>query len=257
MSDYAPTLLPRETPRVIAHRGMSSLAPENTLAAFRLCAEHGVAWFEFDVDVLGDGTVVVVHDDTLDRTTDHRGSYYRLSAADLPAIDAGSWFSPTYEGEALPTLAQVIDLMNELGLNANLELKAGRGGADLQRSLVEGAARELERLDPERGMIVSSFSSALLSAFHAHAPRWRTGLLFDNRRMSGLWASTAELLNAAALHPGKRRVDKKSVARFREAGYGVNVWTVNSLATAEKLVGWGVTGVFSDRAQDFPEEWRS
>lgn len=216
-----------------------------------------MAWFEFDVDVLGDGTVVVVHDDTLDRTTDHRGSYYRLTAADVPAIDAGSWFSPAFEGEPLPTLAAVVDLMNELGLNANLELKAGRGGGALQRALVEGAARELERLDPGRGMIVSSFSPALLEAFHAHAPRWRTGVLLGNRRMNGLWQSTGQLVDAVAMHPGVRHTDRKTVARFREAGYGVNVWTVNSLATAEKLVGWGATGLFTDRAQDFPEAWRA
>ena len=86
----APAL--RRSPRVIAHRGMSTLAPENTLAAFRLCAEHGVRWFEFDCDLLADGTVVVIHDDTLDRTTDHTGGYHALTAADLGLIDAGSWF---------------------------------------------------------------------------------------------------------------------------------------------------------------------
>ena len=253
----APAAAPWPYPFWIAHRGAGRLAPENTLAAFRLCQEHGVAWFEFDVDVLGDGTVVVVHDDTLDRTTDHRGSYYRLTAADLPAVDAGAWFSPAFQGEPLPTLAQVVDLMNEHELNANMELKAGRGGAALQRALVEGAARELNRLDAARGMLVSSFSPALLGAFHEHAPRWRTGVLFDNRRMNGMWESTGQLLDAAAMHPGVRRVDRKGVAKFREAGYGVNVWTVNSVKKARKLAEWGVTGVFTDRAQDFPEAWRA
>ena len=84
------------------------------------------------------------------------------------------------------------------------------------------------------------------------------GLLkFDNRRMNGMWESTGQLLDAVAMHPGVRRVDRKGVAKFREAGYGVNVWTVNSVKKARKLAEWGVTGVFTDRAQDFPEAWRA
>ena len=133
-------------PRVYAHRGMSALAPENTLAAFALCAEHGVRWFELDVDVLADGTVVVVHDTTLDRTTDRGGAYHGLSAADLAGIDCGSWFSAAFAGEPLPTLPQVVALMNESGLNANVELKSTdrrRAGA-----LVAAVARDLEALDP-------------------------------------------------------------------------------------------------------------
>jgi len=89
----------RNRPRIIAHRGMSSLAPENTLSAFRLCAAHGVSWFEFDCDVLADGTAVVIHDATLDRTTNQTGDYRALATADLAGIDAGSWFGAGFAGE--------------------------------------------------------------------------------------------------------------------------------------------------------------
>lgn len=97
----------RNRPRVIAHRGIS--------------------WFEFDCDVLADGTAVVIHDATLDRTTNQTGDYRALATADLAGIDAGSWFGAGFAGEPLPTLHQVVELMNEERLNANLELKHTKG----------------------------------------------------------------------------------------------------------------------------------
>nr|NLD41748.1 glycerophosphoryl diester phosphodiesterase [Actinomycetales bacterium] len=244
-------------PQVIAHRGMSSLAPENTLAAFRLCAEHGVTRFELDVDLLADGTVIVLHDSTLDRTTNRTGAYHELSRADLGRIDAGSWFSPEFAGEPVPTLDQVVDLMNENGLDANVELKVRRVPAAQQRALVTAVARDLDRLDPDRDVLISSFSPLLLHEFRRVVPGARIGILFENKRMNGLWHSVGLMLDAAALHPSDSTVTRKSVRRFREAGYEVNVYTVNSRERAEQLAEWGVTGVFTDRAQDFPEDWRA
>lgn len=250
-----PTLHSR--PRVIAHRGMSSLAPENTLAAFRLCAEHGVRWFEFDCDVLADGTVVVIHDETLDRTTDHAGGYHHLAAADLAGIDAGSWFSAEFSGEPLPTLPQVLAVMNELGLDANLELKSSNAGAAHARRLVAAVSRDLESLHPGRELLVSSFNPVLLGEFHRLAPRWPVACLFEDRWWAGMWRSIADLLDACAVHPELDGLTAARVRRIRESGRDVNVWTVNSTATAEELFDWGVTGVFTDVAQDFPLEWRS
>ena len=247
----------RHAPRIIAHRGMSTLAPENTLAAFRLCADHGVRWFEFDCDVLVDGTVVVVHDSTLDRTTDHTGGYRTLAAADLAGIDAGSWFAPEFAGEPLPTLPEVIALMNELGLDANLEIKSGNDGAAPSRLLLAGIARDLESLDPARELLVSSFNPVLLGEFHRAAPQWPVACLFEDRWYATMWRSIAELVDARAIHPALSGLTEKKVRRFRDAGYDVNVWTVNSVERAAELFEWGVTGVFTDVAQDFPAEWRS
>ncbi len=89
-----PHPVPAGTRLVLAHRGASALAPENTLAAFRAAADAGARWIELDVDVLGDGTLIVIHDSLLERTTNRTGPYYDLTAADLPALDAGSWFTP-------------------------------------------------------------------------------------------------------------------------------------------------------------------
>ncbi|HHW84386.1 MAG TPA: glycerophosphoryl diester phosphodiesterase [Actinomycetales bacterium] len=236
---------------------MSSLAPENTLAAFRLCAEHGVSRFELDVDLLPDGTVIVIHDNKLDRTTDATGPYTSLTRADLAGIDAGSWFSPEFAGEPIPTLDQVVDLMNEAGLDANVELKARAVPAAQQRALVAAVARELERLHPHRDVLISSFSPLLLHEYRRVVPGARVGVLFENKRMNGLWQSVGMMLDAAALHPSNSTVTRKSVKKFRGAGYNVNVYTVNSLERAEELAEWGVTGVFTDVAQDFPADWRA
>ena len=94
---------------LIAHRGAKTLAPENTFSAFQAALDHGINWIETDVDILGDGTPIVMHDTSLDRTTDHAGLYYDLEVADLASIDAGSWFSPDFAGERIPTLSTVVD----------------------------------------------------------------------------------------------------------------------------------------------------
>ena len=150
------------TQRVIAHRGLSSRAPENTMSAFRAAVEAGIKWIETDVDIIGDGTAVLIHDSSLDRTTNCRGRYNELTASDLPAIDAGRWFSPQFIGEPLPRLADLVDFMNESGVNANIEIKSNEEGARSSLQLRDSVIAELERLEPGRQVIVSSFNHCLL-----------------------------------------------------------------------------------------------
>ena len=109
--------------KIIAHRGASAVAPENTLAAFRKAAELGCKWLEFDVRMLGDGTVVVIHDARFDRTSDTSLAMKDAKSSDLDRIDAGGWFSATFAGERVPTFAQTLALMLDLGLSGNVELK--------------------------------------------------------------------------------------------------------------------------------------
>lgn len=248
---------PVAVPRIFAHRGMSSLAPENTLAAFRACADHGVKWFELDVDVLADGTVVVIHDATLDRTTSGTGRVAEKTWDDVKDLDTGSWFDPAFSGERIPTLRQVIELMNEHGLNANIELKAGGGRRNSLMPLVEGVLAELEGLSPEREVLISSFNPLMLGEVRRLRPDLELGCLFNSKRMGGMWRNVGEWLGAAAMHPWNEKVGHKGVQKFRRAGYDVNVWTVNDVDEARVLVEWGATGLFTDRAQDLPEEWRA
>src|SRR5687767_2537589 len=114
----------RFDPPVIAHRGASFYAPENTMAAFRKAAQLGVNWVEFDVVATKDGMPVVFHDDELNRTTNGVGMLSDYSHAYLQTLDAGSWFDARFAGETIPTLAQVLTFLAEMKLNANIELKA-------------------------------------------------------------------------------------------------------------------------------------
>ena len=237
---------------VFGHRGLSSLAPENTMAAFRCAVDHEVAWVEVDVDIVADGTVIICHDSTLDRTTNRAGRYDGLMEADLAGIDAGGWFSPRFEGEPLPTLRALVDLMNDTGLNANIEIKPNETGKEATFRLIDGVIAQLERLRPGVKVIVSSFSHLLLYLFKQRAPEVPVGCLYESRALSGDWRSTLEIVGADYIHPEDSGLTRQQVQAFRAEGYGVNVWTVNSLSRANELFNWGATGVFSDVAHQIP-----
>lgn len=239
-------LVPSLERAVLAHRGLPSAAPENTMAAFRAAADAGARWIETDVDLLADGTPVLIHDAALERTTDRGGSIYGLRAADLAHVDAGSWFSPDFAGERLPTLEAFIDFVNERGINANIELKANEQGAARSVELVDTLAAALERLDAGRQVLVSSFSQPLLMAFHQRHPQYATAVLYESTTIRPDWRSVAELCGAVAIHPEDTGLTEAMVRAARAAGYGVNVWTVNRPDRANQLFNWGCTGVFTD-----------
>lgn len=233
------------TQRIFAHRGVSSLKPENTMTAFKAAVNLGLTWIETDVDILGDGTPILIHDTTLDRTTNSSGSYYSLAKSDLADIDAGSWFAPEFAGEPIPTLSELVDFMNDTGLNANIELKSNEAGAQMSRQLVDRVLSELERLDgPE--VIISSFNHLLLKEIKNRNSEISIGALFVKENLWPDWKSILELLDADHIHPESEGLTKEMVTKFRSAGYGVNVWTVNTPERAKELFSWGVTGIFSD-----------
>ncbi|MDK7742220.1 glycerophosphoryl diester phosphodiesterase [Helcobacillus massiliensis] len=242
------------TGRIIAHRGMSRLAPENTLAAFRMMAEHGVQWLECDVDLLGDGTAVLLHDTQLDRTTDRSGTIADLTRSDLEHIDAGSWFSPAFAGERIPTLDQLIDLLNALELNANIELKSPVGGAAAGRALVDTVLKALDRLDPDRRIILSSFNHLLIRRAADQLPggpagaRIELACLFTRATLREDWRTVIEMAGAGIVHPQDRGLTRAEVETMRAAGFDVNVWTVNDPARANQLLNWGATGICTDVA---------
>lgn len=247
------------TRTVFAHRGASALAPENTLAALRRAAAEGAVWVELDVDVIGDGTVIVIHDSRLDRTTSHRGSYYDLTAEDLAGIDAGSWFVTEegrrpYAGEPLPTLGAALGVVGEAGMGVNVELKSCEAGAAACRRLVDGVGALLEEHEerhPSSPVLVSSFNPLLLERMARRRPAAPRALLTENGLLLDDWRSYVEELGAVAVNPGEQTLERARVEEIRALGYGVNVWTVNSVQRACELFDWGVTGVFTDRIHDF------
>lgn len=239
-------------PRTIfAHRGLSSVAPENTLVAIGSCAENKVKWFETDVDILGDGTPVVIHDTHLDRTTNRTGSIYNLSAADLKGIDAGAWFGREYRGQKLPTLAQLVELMNKKELNGNIELKPNGQGAEKALELIDAVIAELGKLDDDREVVISSFDHLALAEFKRRAPQYRVAALMTPEMLATNWRSTLELLGAEVVHPDHAALTRENVKALKDAGYEINAWTVNTRGRANELLNWGVDGIITDFAHEY------
>jgi len=230
-------------PAVIGHRGAAGSAPENTLAALREAKALGCRWVEFDVRLTADNQAVLFHDNRLQRTTGVRG---KIGASPLAAIrlhDAGRWLGPSFAGERVPTLEEAVMLLAELGLGANVELKAARGREAETGILV---AELLARLWPAQlpAPIISSFQREALAAAQARAPSIARGVLF--RAVPKNWRAIAERYGCTTIHAEHRRLRPALVAEVRGAGYPLLAYTVNEPDQANKLFAWGVTSVFSD-----------
>jgi glycerophosphoryl diester phosphodiesterase len=230
-------------PRVIGHRGAAAMAPENTLAGFRRAQALGVAWVEFDVRLTRDGRCILLHDDTIDRTTDASGRAAEMSLAELAACDAGAWFDARFAGETIPTLEEAIDLLAELRLGANVEIKPHRGA---ERETAAAACRILAANWPHDlpPPLVSSFAYQALETAAELAPGLARGLLLG--RAGDDWQVLAEGVGASTIHCDHIRLTPGRTGEMRAAGYPVLAYTVNDAARAAELFRWGVSAVFSD-----------
>lgn len=228
--------------RIVAHRGASRVAPENTLAAFAAAARQGADWVEFDVCLLGDGTPVVHHDATLERTTDAAGPLAAIGRADLAGIDAGAWFAPEFAGEPLATLDAALDFLGRAGLSGNLELKP-HASAPGPLSAAVAAVLDVRRWTRER-ILVSSFSPGELAAFRAAVPSAALALLVETAPAD--WPARVEALGAAALHVDIRGVEPALLAEAHARGVDVRVYTVNDPGRLAGLRLPGLTGVITD-----------
>ncbi len=230
-------------PPVIGHRGAAADAPENTLTGLRKARALGCQWVEFDVRLSADGELLLLHDDRLDRTTNGRGRVRKLSSTAIRRLDAGAWFHQRFAGECVPTLAEAIMVLSELGLGANIELKSEPFNA-IRTGIA--AADALSRLWPHHlpAPLISSFSADVLMAARERAPAIARGLLLRAARVKR-WR-LAEVLECRTVHIDHRRLNRSSVAAIRKAGYLVLAYTVNDAARACELWQWGVSSVFSD-----------
>jgi len=230
-------------PRVIGHRGAARLAPENTLAGLRKAKAEGVTWVEFDVKLSADGVPVVIHDDTLDRTTDGHGPVREKSAAELARLDAGSWWGPAFAGEPIPTLEAALAALAELGLGANVEIKAC---PEREAETGEIVGRHLARAWPRNlpPPLLSSFSPEALQAARAVAPDIARGMLVHDRRAE--WRELAERVGALSVHTFRAFVTPEFAASVRDAGLELLAYAVNDAAEARRLFGLGARAVSAD-----------
>ena len=230
-------------PAVIGHRGAAGCAPENTLAGLRKAKELNCRWVELDVRLTADGQLILLHDERLERTTNGCGKAALLPLAAVRRFDAGHRFGDAFRGEHVPTLAEAIGVLGELGMGANIELKAarGRGGETGAAAVALLSQMWPPHLPPP---LISSFIEEALSAARSCAPSIARGLLF--RAVPRNWRLRAEKLGCSTIHADHRRLHPALVAEICEAGYPLLTYTVNDAARASMLFSWGVTSVFSD-----------
>lgn len=231
--------------RVIAHRGGGTLAPENTLAGLRAAHARGFRAVEFDVMLTGDATPVLMHDDTLERTTNGHGQVGTAVAADLARLDAGSWRDARFAGESVPGFAAAAKLCAELGLWANVEIKPwAPGGMEVAERTGALVATASARLLPVERVLLSSFSPPALLAARA-ACRLDIACLFD--ALPTDWQEQVAAVDAVAVHCNAAHLTSHGAAAVKAEGLGLMCWTVNDPALATRLFDMGVDAVCTDR----------
>ena len=243
-------------PRIQAHRGAGILAPENTLAAIRRGHELGFRAIEIDARLTRDEVPVVIHDRTLERTTDGRGAVAETMSADIARLDAGRWFGPAYRGEPVPTLAAAIALCRARDISMNLEIKRAPGRIARIGEVVARTAAQLygDLLRPggDRGQnvvpqapLLSSFGRDALLAARAAAPDLPRGYLVDG--IPENWQSELETLGCVSLHADHELLTPQLARAVKDAGYWLFCYTVNDPGRAREIFGWGVDALCTDR----------
>lgn len=233
--------LPR--PTIIAHRGASAHAPENTLVAFELAASQNADAIELDATLCADDHVIVFHDDTVDRTTDGSGLVKELFLASLKEFDAGCSFDDTFCGEKIPTLSEVFDAVGQK-IFINIELKNYTSPRD---ALPERVAHLVEQHNLSHRVFFSSFNPIALRRIKKLLPQTPLGIL-ATPGISGFWARSfpRRWLSHEAIHPHIQDVTLKWIARKQQRGYRLYVYTVNLPQDMACLCRWGVDGFFTD-----------
>jgi glycerophosphoryl diester phosphodiesterase len=239
-------------PRWVAHRGAGKLAPENTLAAFRLGAQHGYRMFECDAKLSRDGVAFLMHDAALNRTTNGHGVGGDLSWHDLAQLDAGSWHSRTYAGEPLLTLANLARFCRQNRYLLNIEIKPTPGTERLTGEVVAREAAALWK-DPESGHetppLLTSFRPEALAGAQATAPHLPRGLLLDSWREG--WLAQAQQLGCQAVVCNYALWDAHTVGQMHAAGMRCLSYTVNDEWAAAHLWALGTDGIITDRVDLF------
>jgi len=233
---------------LVAHRGDKTTAPENTLAAFRRACEVECEAIELDVHLTRDGELVVIHDGTLDRTTSGSGQVADQTLAEVRRLEAGSWFSPEFEGEPVPTLAEAIAAVAGLRILV-VEIKDPPRDSDRVEQAVLSDLRNGELLEAS---LVISFDWQSVENVRRLAPATNVSLLGINGPALLEAARQRATGRMSLLHTA---CTEGLVSAAREAGVWVNAWTVNNEEEMRRLVALGVDSIASDRPADMAE-WR-
>ena len=230
-------------PLIFAHRGANCVCPENTLPAFAAAIDLGADGVELDVQFSSDGKLVIIHDYSLDKTTDGKGRVVGQPYEELQKLDAGSWFGPQFASTRIPTLDQVLDLLQGK-LLINIELKSLDMNSTLGRDVVR-CVRAHSMVDQ---VVLSSFNPFTLRSAKRVGPEFECALLtapdLPAWMRSGLTRSWSL---AQGLHPEFKMVDARYVAAARKRGMPVRPWTVNEEPDLRRMLDLGVDAIITDR----------
>lgn len=243
-------------PTIIAHRGASFSAPENTLVAFKMAKEEGCDWVEFDVVLSKDHVPVIIHDELLDRTTDGHGPVDAHTLAQLKTFDAGGYHDSEFSGEKIPTLEEGLQLCQNLGLKVVLELKSMRGH-EAEDALLAKVVCELMTpyLSKPNTYILSSFSPSMLRICRQHYPTQAMGLItfldpieFSMPEIDFLKRTVNEL-QCVSLHINEKCISVDTLPLLATISPNILAWTVNDISRAQALLEMGVCGLFTDKPE--------
>lgn len=232
----------------IAHRGAGKLAPENTLAAFRVGAGHGWRAFECDVKLSADGVPFLLHDASLERTTGASGLASDRPWSELARLDAGAWHSERFAGEPIPSFEAIAAYCIGNGFALNVEIKPTPGAeAETGRVVADAAARWWA--DAELEPLLSSFAIEALAAAKAAQPTLPRALLLDTLREG--WLNEAQALSCVAVVANCKVLDATAIGRIHAADMRALTYTVNDPELAKRLMRWGIDGIISDAVDRF------
>lgn len=230
-------------PQVIGHRGACAYAPENTRESILTAADMGVKWVEVDVKLTKDGVPIVFHDDTLERITDGAGAVAETLYEDIQHLDAGSKFGASFAGAKILTLIELLDILEEKSLSANIEIKPCPGR---EKETAEVVMDYLTRCwdEPDR-ILISSFSHVALETAMDMAPYYPRGFLLDEEWPEN-WQEIARHLDVSVVSFNGHTVTREDVEEAIDFGKPVIAYTINDPQKARQLQGWGVDGFFTD-----------
>ncbi|MCY7578636.1 glycerophosphodiester phosphodiesterase [Bacillus altitudinis] len=235
---------------IIAHRGSSSAAPENTIVAFDVAVEQGVDYIELDVQMTMDQHVVVIHDDTVDRTTNGNGLVKSYTLDQLKKLDAGSWFDQQYTNERIPTLQEILERYSQR-IGILIEIKHPKRQIGIEKAV----ARIINRFAYSRHIIIQSFDVHALQRIKAFAPSLRTALIIKpdvfklTKRKLTTYSSFANCLNMK-----KTMINRWWIDRIHTFGMDVFIWTVKDQKTADRIKKYPIDGVVTDNPLFFQKE---
>jgi len=228
---------------LIAHRGASPYAPENTFAAFEKARALGARSIEFDVMMSADGGLFVFHDTSLKRTSNGKGEFGEASRDYIASLDAGLWFSEQFRGEKIPTLEDTLLWFNRHAIQANIEIKPLPGRTDETTTAVLSCINRYWSEDVPLPLLSSFDEKALLLCAHL-APELPLGLLLLGWKKD--WLSKIQKINGFSVHLPKHVITKERIQTIKREGYAVCIYTVNSKKWARRYLAWGADSLVSD-----------